>query len=185
MAEDLHLVETELDSRSVFDGALLKVRKDTVRLPNGESSTREYIRHLGAVVIIPLLPDGRMVFERQFRYPLRRVILELPAGKIDPGEDILVTGQRELREETGYEADHWRHLGVTHPCVGYSDERIEIFLASGLRFAGEQALDHNEFIEIVQLTHDEAAAAVREGAITDGKTVTALYWAEKVAREGW
>ncbi len=183
--DDPHLRETEIESHRVFDGELLKVRKDKVRLPNGHESTREYIVHPGAVVVIPLLDDGRLVFERQFRYPLRRVVLELPAGKIDPGEDILTTGQRELLEETGYVAHEWRYLGVMHPCVGYSDERIEIFLARGLRQEGAQSLDHNEFIELVELSQDEAAEAVRAGAITDGKTITALFWAEKVLSRGW
>ena len=130
------LHESALDSERVFDGALLKVWRDRVRLPNGGESVREYVRHPGAVVVVAQLPDGSLLFERQFRYPLRRAFLELPAGKIDGGEDILVCAKRELREETGYEAAEWRHLGVMHPCIGYSDERIEIFLAGGLTHVG-------------------------------------------------
>ena len=182
---DAHLKEVGVDSRQVFDGRLLDVRVDRVRLPDGHESTREYVRHQGAVVVIPVLDDGRMIFERQFRYPLGQVFLEFPAGKIDPGEAILDTGKRELLEETGHAADEWRYLGVMHPCVGYSDERIEIFLARGLREAGGQQLDHGELLELLNLSLDEAIDAVRQGGITDGKTITALFWAEKVLRSGW
>ena len=173
------LHESALDSERVFDGALLKVWRDRVRLPNGGESVREYVRHPGAVVVVAQLPDGSLLFERQFRYPLRRAFLELPAGKIDAGEDILVCAKRELREETGYEAAEWRHLGVMHPCIGYSDERIEIFAARGLHLAGEKTLDHNEFLEVVELSPDEARQAVWDGRITDAKTITSLFWLDK------
>lgn len=168
------LEEHELSSECVFDGALLKVWRDRVRLPDGSESGREYIRHPGAVVIVAVLPDGQLLFERQFRYPLRRAFIELPAGKIDAGEDILSCARRELREETGYEADDWRYVGVMHPCIGYSDERIEIFLARGLHHVGH-AWDDGEFLEIMSLSVDAAEAAIHAGEITDGKTITALY----------
>lgn len=177
---DDHLIESELSSEAVFDGALLKVRKDTVSLPNGHSSTREYIVHPGAVVILAILDSGKLLFERQFRYPLRRVFIELPAGKIDGGESILDTAKRELREETGYVANLWEHLGVMHPCIGYSDERIEIFLARGLSQAGERQLDHNEFLEVIEISPQEARQAVWDGRITDAKTITALFWLERL-----
>jgi ADP-ribose pyrophosphatase len=125
MSDDAHLVETTIDSTAVFDGALLHVRKDSVRLPNGATSTREYIVHPGAVLVAPRLQDGRWIVERQFRYPVGRVILEFPAGKRDAGESALATGQRELLEETGYRADTWTPLGVVHPGVGYTNEAIE------------------------------------------------------------
>lgn len=173
---DVHLIESEISSESVFDGVLLKVRRDTVRLPDGKTSTREYIHHPGAVVILPFLPNGKLLFERQFRYPLRQVFLELPAGKIDPGEALAETARRELREETGYQAASWEHLGVMHPCIGYSDERIEIFAARELQQVGAQQLDHNEFLEIVELSPEVARQAVFEGRITDAKTITALFW---------
>jgi len=170
----LPLEEHELSGERVFDGRLLKVWRDRVTLPNGAESTREYIRHPGAVVVVAVLPDGNLLFERQFRYPLRRAFVELPAGKIDPGEDILACAQRELREETGYEAAYWHHVGVMHPCIGYSDERIEIFFARDLHHVGH-AWDEGEFLEILTLSVDEAEVAIHRGEITDGKTISALY----------
>lgn len=184
--EHAHLREEQIDSTPVFDGKLLKVRLDRIRLPDGSETTREYVVHQGAVVVIPVLDSGELIFERQFRYPLQRAFLELPAGKIDPGEEILQTGMRELREETGHCADEWRYLGVMHPGVGYSNERIEIFLARGLQLAaGGQQLDHGETLDLLTLSLDDAVQAVRDGEITDAKTITALFWAEKVLRQGW
>ena len=168
------LTETQLDTERVFDGVLLKVERDTVRLPDGKSAVREYIRHPGAVVVIAVLPDGRLILERQFRYPLRRAFIELPAGKIDPGEEIEACARRELREEVGYEAARWTHLGTLHPCIGYSDERIEVFLAQELTHVGHQ-WDEGEFLEVLSLSPAELDAAVASGDVTDGKTLSALY----------
>ena len=185
-ADEKHLIEVELESTQAYHGHLLDVRVDRVRQPDGREATREYIRHQGAVVVVPILDNGELVFERQFRYPLRRVFLEFPAGKIEADEDVLTTGQRELLEETGYTAGDWRHLGVLHPCIGYSDERIEIFSARGLQRTPEgQRLDQGEFVELLTLSLDAALEAVRHGEITDGKTIAALFWAEKIMRSDW
>ena len=170
------LHEEQQSSEQVFGGKLLQVYRDAVRLPDGRPGLREYIKHPGAVVVIPVCEDGTLIFERQFRYPLRRAFLELPAGKIDPGEDILACARRELQEETGYVGSHWRHLGVMHPCIGYSDERIEVFFAHGLSLAA-RALDEGEFLEVLSLRVDEVEQAIRAGRITDAKTITAYYLA--------
>jgi ADP-ribose pyrophosphatase len=180
-----HLSETLIEGSQIYRGRLLDVRCDRVRLPYGAESTREYVRHQGAVVVIPVLDNGNVILERQFRYPLGRAVLEFPAGKIDPGEAIETTAQRELLEETGYEARDWRYLGVMHPCVGYSDERIEIFFASGLIRKGEQNLDHGELLDLLEFSMDDLSSGIRSGAITDAKTVTAFFWAEKVIYAGW
>lgn len=168
------LTETQLDTEQVFDGVLLKVHRDHVRLPDGKTGVREYITHPGAVVVIAVLPDGRLIFERQFRYPVGRSFLELPAGKIDPGETIETCARRELREETGYEAAQWAYIGVMHPCIGYSNERIEVFLARDLTHVGH-AWDEGEFLEILSLDMEEVQAAMKAGALTDAKTLSALF----------
>jgi ADP-ribose diphosphatase len=175
------LKETALSSEVVFSGIFLHVCRDKVECPDGREAIREYLRHPGAVVIIPVLDDGRLLFERQFRYPLGRAFIEFPAGKIDAGEAPLSCAIRELEEETGYRAEHWTHLGVMHPCIGYSDEKIEIYLAKGLTYVGYN-WDEGEFLEFVEMAPQEATDAVLDGVITDAKTITALYWAERVLR---
>lgn len=178
------LLETRISSDSVYRGTLLDVRRDQVKLANGHETVREYIVHPGAVLVVPLLDDGRLIFEQQFRYPLGRSFIELPAGKIDPGEDPLQTGMRELREETGYTGTYWRYLATLHPCIGYSDERILVYLATGLS-AGEHQRDNDEAMELLELSLPEAMEAMRRGEITDGKTMIALFWAEKHLNHGW
>lgn len=184
MKKDEDLIETRISSEPVYSGGFLKVHSDRVRLPDGAESVREWIEHPGAVVMIAVLDNGKLLFERQFRYPVGRVFLELPAGKIDPSEHHLDTARRELREETGYKAKNWCHLGTMHPCIGYSNERIEIFLAHGLTYVGH-ALDEGEFLEVIELSLSDALLAVRDGEITDAKTITALLWAEKTFSGEW
>jgi ADP-ribose pyrophosphatase len=170
---DAHLIETRIASEDVFDGKLLHVKRDTVRLPDGETATREYIAHPGAVMIIPRLPGGKLLMERQFRYPLARIFIEFPAGKIDPGEEPSATAARELLEETGYSAARWLHIGTLHPLITYSTERIEIYIADELAFIGAK-LDAGEFVETFTTTLDEALAWIDRGEITDVKTMLGL-----------
>ena len=178
---DAGLIETMLASEAVWDGRLLHVRLDRVRLPDGGEATREYVVHPGAVLIVPVLPDGRLVLERQFRYPIGRVMLEFPAGKIDPGEEPLATAQRELLEETGYRAAHWEWLARIHPIISYSTERIDIFLATGLTL-DRARLDAGEFLETVALDFASAYARMKAGGITDAKTIIGLY---QLRDRGW
>lgn len=176
--------ETLVSSETVFDGRLLHVRRDTVQLPGGGQAVREYIRHPGAAMIIAQPDPDTIILERQFRYPLARHFIELPAGKIDPGEAALATAQRELREECGYAAAEWRHLATLHPCIGYADERIELYLARGLTHVGS-APDEGEFIEVMAVPLGQALAWVRDGTITEAKAVTGLLWAEKIRNGEW
>lgn len=176
--------ETRLTSETVFDGKLLHVRRDTVRLPDGAQATREYIRHPGAAMIIAQPDPDAIILERQFRYPLARHFIELPAGKIDAGEEPLATAQRELREECGYAAAEWRHLATLHPCIAYADERIELYLARGLTEVGN-ALDDGEFLEVLTVPLAQALAWVRDGTITEAKAVTGLLWADKIRKGEW
>lgn len=171
--DDAHLTETKVASESVFEGKLLRVRRDIVRLPDGSLATREYVVHPGAVLIIPMLPDGRLVVERQYRYPVGKVFVEFPAGKRDAGESAIATGRRELAEETGYTAATWTRLGRIHSVVGYSDEAIDFFVAEGLTHVGAK-LDDGEFLEIITMSMGEMLAALDRGEITDAKTVVAL-----------
>jgi len=167
-----HFVSGEL----VFDGKLLKVHRDQVRLPDGSAGAREYIRHPGAVAIVPFFDDGSLLLERQFRYPHRREFIEVPAGKLEPNEPHLETAKRELLEETGHVAADWRRLGVIHTAIAYTDEAIEIFLAKKLRKERAAQLDTGEFVETLVVPFDEALAMVRDGRITDAKSVAALLW---------
>ena len=173
-ARDDRLIEHRLDSERVFEGRLLDVRRDRVRLPDGGEATREYIVHPGAVLVVPMLDDARVVVVRQFRYPNNAVFVEFPAGKIDAGEPPALTAQRELREETGYVAAHWTCVGRIHAVVSYSTEAIELYLARGLTQVGA-ALDHGEFLEVDAMRLDELFDAADRGTVTDAKTIATLY----------
>ncbi len=178
------LTEVCLTSELVLEGGMLRVKRDQVRLPSGNQSQREFIMHPGAVLVIPLLDNGNLLLERQFRYPLNRVFIELPAGKIDPDEAILVTGQRELLEETGYTAQEWVYLGLQHPCIGYSDEVIYMFIARGL-LAGEAMQDEDEQLELFEASLEACLEMVATQQITDAKTILALMYLEKHLQGIW
>lgn len=180
----MELTEKALDSRVVYEGGFLKLLKDRVQLPDGSISTREYLTHPGAVAILAILDNGNLLLERQHRYPLHCDCFEIPAGKVDAGEGILLTAQRELLEETGYVAREWTHLATAWPCVGYSDERIDYFLARGLMHQGSKP-DAGELVEVFELSPQEAVEWVRIGKIKDSKTIVGLFWLEKVLQEGW
>jgi ADP-ribose pyrophosphatase len=180
----MDLTEKKIDGRVMYDGNFITVCKDNVLLPDGSTSTREYITHPGAVAVLALLDNGKLVMERQYRYPLHREFIELPAGKIDDQEHILDCAKRELLEETGYVAREWIHLTTAWPCIGYADERMEYFLARGLTHEGSR-LDDGEFLEVFELSLEDALDWVRAGKINDSKTIVGLFWLEKVLNGSW
>lgn len=179
-----HLAETPVDTTLSYQGSFLQVQKDTVCLPDGKLVTREYIKHPGAVVILPVFDDGTVLLERQFRYPLNQVFLEFPAGKIDLNEDSLLCAKRELQEETGYTATDWQFLCTIHNAIAYSDEHLDIYVARGL-IAGEAKLDEEEFLETFTASVEEIMGWVKSGKITDVKTVIGAFWLEKIANKQW
>jgi ADP-ribose pyrophosphatase len=178
VADEAHLREVLVGSEPVWRGRFLDVRRDTVALPDGSQATREYIVHPGAVMVVPLLDDGRLVMERQHRHPMGKVMLEFPAGKIDPGEAPFACAVRELAEETGYRAAEWARAGILHNAIAYSTEGIEIWFARGLT-PGAAKLDAGEFLETVVHSADELDAMVASGAVTDAKTLIGLLWVQK------
>lgn len=180
----MHLRETRTEGATVYQGHFLHVVRDNVLLPDGSQAVREYIKHPGAVMVIPMLDDGRVVVERQYRYPLQRALIEFPAGKLDSGEDPFLCAQRELREETGYVAREWARAGVLHPVLSYADEFIEIWFARGLSL-GERALDQGEFLDVLAVTPEELLAACRDGVLTDSKTLTGLLWLQNLLSGAW
>jgi ADP-ribose pyrophosphatase len=185
---DADLRELRKTSDKILSGRFLQVFSDQVTLPDGKSTFREYIVHPGAVMVIPLLTHAqgptRIVLERQFRYPVGQVMIELPAGKRDGQEDLLLCAQRELREETGYSATQWAHAGVLHPCISYSTEYIDIWFAQGLQ-AGPCQLDAGEFLEVFSASTDEFFAWCRDGRITDAKTLTGALWLQNYLCGAW
>ena len=183
-----HLIEKKLSSTELFKGRLLHAFRDEVSLPNGAVATREYVVHPGAVMVVPLLEDAsgalQVVLERQFRYPLGRVMVEFPAGKLDAGEDCFHCAQRELREETGYSARQWAHAGVLHPLVAYSTEFIDIWFARGLS-KGPRQLDEGELLDVFTATPMQLLDWCRQGLVTDGKTLTAALWLQNLISGDW
>lgn len=174
------LTEHHVSGEQVFDGNLLKVYRDDVRLPDGSHGQREYIKHPGAVAIVPLFDDGSILLERQFRYPHHKVFVEVPAGKLEPNEPHLETAKRELLEETGYAAREWKHLATIHTAIAYTNEAIDLFIARQLEKTGGAQLDAGEFVETMVVPFDEAIAMVKDGRITDAKTVAALLWVKLI-----
>ena len=186
MSDD-HLIEHRVHQEELLRGRFLHAFRDTVRLPNQNLATREYVVHPGAVMVIPMLdtPDGlRLVMERQFRYPVGQVMTEFPAGKLDPGEDPWLCAQRELLEETGYTAQQWARAGVLHPVIAYSTEVIEIWFAKDLSL-GERQLDTDEFLDVFTASPAELMAACQQGLLTDAKTLTGLLWLQNVQSGQW
>jgi ADP-ribose pyrophosphatase len=186
MSDD-HLIEHRVHQEELLRGRFLHAFRDTVRLPNQNLATREYVVHPGAVMVIPMLdtPDGlRLVMERQFRYPVGQVMTEFPAGKLDPGEDPWLCAQRELLEETGYTARQWARAGVLHPVIAYSTEVIEIWFAKELTL-GERQLDTDEFLDVFTASPAELMAACQQGRLTDAKTLTGLLWLQNVQAGQW
>ena len=179
-----HLEEAPLRSQQVYRGHFLDVRRDEVQLPDGSRAHREYIVHPGAVMVVPLLDDGRLVVERQWRYPMARAMLEFPAGKLDAGEPPWQCAVRELAEETGYRAAEWARAGVLHNAIAYSTEGIEVWFARGLS-AGERSLDVGEFLDVSSASADELDALARDGELTDAKTLIGLMWLQKWRAGRW
>ena len=172
--------ETTVSSHLAYDGGLLKVKRDEVRLPDGHAAWREYVVHPGAVMMLAFKDERTLILERQYRYPKGRHFIELPAGKLERGEDPLACAKRELIEECGYEAADWRKIATLDPCVGYSDEVIHLYVARDLTHVGAR-LDQGEHLESFEATLDDAVRWVREGLITDTKTVFGLLWWDRFA----
>jgi len=175
---DAHLREETIESTTVYKGHFLELRRDRVSLPNGREAAREYVVHPGAVMVVAILPDGRLVLERQYRYPVRQTMIEFPAGKLDAGEGGLACAQRELWEETGYKAKQWAKAGIMHPVIGYANEIIEIWFAQDLTL-GERHLDDGEFLDVFPASLEELEDWMRDGQLTDVKTIVGMMWLQK------
>ena len=176
--DDEHLAEKKISGEGVYDGIFLKMKRDTVSLPDGQHAVREYLEHPGAVAILAVLDDGRILLERQYRYPIAQAVIEIPAGKLNAGEDPLLCAQRELQEETGYTAKRWSKIRRIHPVISYSTEFIDIYLAEGLS-PGPARLDEEEFLDVFAAPLEELLHWVEMGKITDVKTIISTYLLER------
>lgn len=178
---DDHLREDRISGEDIYGGIFLNMKRDQVRLPDGQEAAREYLTHPGAVAIVALLDDGRILLERQYRYPIAKACIEIPAGKLDIGEDHLLCAQRELEEETGYTAKRWSYIRRIHPVISYSTELIDIYLAEDL-VPGPSKLDDEEFLDVFAAPLEQLIAWVEEGEITDVKTTISAYWLDRYRR---
>ncbi len=180
----MELIEKTKESELIFDGIVVHLYRDTVTLPNGGESVREYVKHLGAVCVVPITEKGEVILERQYRYAVGETLVEIPAGKLDSAdEDPLEAAKRELREETGAVADEMIDMGVYYGSPAIMGEKIQMYMARGLRF-GENDLDKDEFLEVFTLPLDEAVEMVLRGEIPDGKTQAALLRAKLMLERG-
>ena len=179
---DSELTEVQVSSEEIYNGKIVHLFRDAVRLPNGKLATREVMRHPGAAAVVPLTRDGNVVLVRQYRYPFAQVMLEIPAGKLDPGEDPLACARRELTEETGYEAEEFVSLGVFYPSVAVMDEKIHLYLARGLTFRAANP-DADEFLNVEQRPLKELVDLILQGGVPDGKTQSAVLKAWYLLQE--
>jgi ADP-ribose pyrophosphatase len=182
--DDAHLREIRLSRQELLKGHFLHVVRDTVQLPSGREATREYVLHPGAVMVIAMLDDGRVVLERQYRHPMDSVMIEFPAGKLDAGEDGLTCAKRELLEETGYSAAEWAYAGELAPTIAYSDERLGIWFARGLTL-GARRLDEGEFLDVFSATPEELQTWCQQGKVIDAKTLVGVLWLQNVLAGSW
>jgi ADP-ribose pyrophosphatase len=178
---DLHLREDRISGEDIYGGIFLQMKRDTVSLPDGQEAVREYLTHPGAVAIVAVLDDGRVLLERQYRYPIAKTCIEIPAGKLDPNEEPLFCAKRELEEETGYSAKKWSFIRRIHPVISYSTEFIDIYLAEGLQ-PGPSKLDEEEFLDVFAAPLEQLINWVEEGEITDVKTTISVYWLDRYRR---
>lgn len=184
MSDDRHLIEQKISSQEILKGNFLHAFRDVVRLPDGNEATREYVIHPGAVMMIPMLDDGRLVMERQYRYPMGQVMVEFPAGKLGKDEDRLACAKRELLEETGYVAREWARAGVLHPVISYSNEFIEVWFCRGLTLT-ERSLDEGEFLDVFAAKAEQVLEWCQCGKITDSKTLIGALWLQNVLAGKW